>query len=87
MDQYVHRIETELPLFSKHLKSSMNTLTQAVELSIEFNKEKEDLEEAKNLIGVISELLDTMETTEGQLDHFRGVSRLSAATDDSPEPF
>ena len=65
----------------------MNTLTQAVELSIEFNKEKEDLEEAKNLIGVISELLDTMETTEGQLDYFRGVSRLSAATDDSPEPF
>lgn len=71
MDQYVHRIETELPLFSKHLKSGMNTLTQAVEFSIEFNKGEEDLEEAKNLIGVISELQGTMETTEGQLDYFR----------------
>ena len=72
MDQYVHRIESELPLFSKHLNAGLNALTEAVALSIEFKKEKEDREEVRNLVGLISDLRVTMEDSEGQLDYFRG---------------
>ena len=71
MDQYVHRIELELPLFSKHLNVGLNALTQAAALSIELNVQKEDLEKAKDIVSVIHGLRVTMETTENQLDLFR----------------
>ena len=70
MDQYVHRVESELPLFSKHLNASLNTFTETVALSIEFNKE-EDLEKARILVDVISDFLGTMGTAQDQLDYLR----------------
>ena len=71
MDQYVHRIESELPLFSKHLNVGLNALTEAAALSIELNVENEDLETARAIISVIHRLRGAMRTTEDKLDHFR----------------
>ena len=71
MDQYVYRIESELPLFSKHLNVGLNTLTQAAALSIELNVKKEDLEKTRDVVDVIHRLRSTMGTTEDKLDHFR----------------
>ena len=71
MDQYVHRMELELPLFSQHLNAGLNALTRAAALSIEFNIEKEDLEQAKDTVSSIREFRDTMSTVEGQIAIFR----------------
>ena len=68
MDQYVHRIESELPLFSKHINAGLNALTQAATLSIELDQ---DLEQARDTVRVIREPRDTMRTTENYLDTFR----------------
>ena len=71
MDQYVHRIDSELPLFSQHLNAGLNAMTQAAELSLEFNIANEDLEQAKETVSGVHVLMDTMRTTENRLDIFR----------------
>ena len=71
MDQYVHRIETELPLFSRYLNSGMNALTQAAVLSIEFSTDENKIEQIKNNAKFIREFRETMSTVESQLSGFR----------------
>lgn len=71
MDQYVHRIESELPLFSQHLDAGLGALTQAAALSIDYNFEREDLEQAKETLETVSMLRKTMNDTEVQLEYFR----------------
>ena len=71
MDQYVHRMESELPLFNRHLNAGLNAPTRVPALSIEFNIEKKDLEQVRDNVRSIREFRDTMRTTENQLDFFR----------------
>ncbi len=71
MDQYVHRMESELPLFSQHLNAGLNALTRAAALSIELNIEDEGLEQAKDTVSGIREFRDTMSTVEGKIVIFR----------------
>ena len=71
MDQYVHRIETELPLFSRYLNSGMNALTEATVLSIEFSTDENKIEQIKNDAKIIREFRETMGTVESQLSEFR----------------
>ncbi len=71
MDHYAHRMESELPLFSKHLNSGMNAITRAAALSIEFNIEDEDLEQVRENVRSIREFRETMATVEDQLAGFR----------------
>ena len=71
MDQYVDRMELELPLFNQHLNSGMNALTRVAALSIEFNIEDEDLEHVKDDVRSVRKLRETMSTVEGQITGFR----------------
>ncbi len=71
MDQYVHRMESELPLFSEHLNAGMNALTQAATISIEFNADDEGLEQAKENLEAVREFRETMNTVEGQIAAFQ----------------
>lgn len=71
MDQYVHRVESELPLFSQHLNAGMNALTQAAAISIEFTVEGEDLEQAQENVEGIREFRETMSAVEGQISEFQ----------------
>ena len=71
MDQYVHRIELELPLFSQYLDTGLNALTRAAALFIDFNFERDDLEQTKETLGIVRMLRKTMNDTETQLEFFR----------------
>lgn len=71
MDQYVHRMEAELPLFSEHLNAGMGALTRAAAISIEFNVDDEAREQAKENIEGVREFRETMQTVEGQIKTFK----------------
>lgn len=71
MDQYVYRMEAELPLFSKHLNSGMNALIQASQMSIEFAIEGDDLDQVKENLDAIRELCQILTTVEGQITEFQ----------------
>lgn len=81
MDQYVHRMEAELPLFSEHLNAGMTALTKAAAISIEFSVDDEAREQAKENIEGVREFRDTMETVEGQITGFKesvaGIPRMT----------
>ena len=82
MDKYVHRIETEIPLFNRYLNSGMNQLTQAVVLlSIDFNANDDNIEEIKSYVKIIGELRETMYTAENETSGLREtVSSLPRVT-------
>jgi hypothetical protein len=71
MDQYVYRMEAELPLFSKHLNSGMNALIQASQMSIEFAIEDEDLDQVKENLDAIRGFCQTLTTVEEQITAFQ----------------
>lgn len=81
MDQYVHRMEAELPLFSQHMTSSMNFLTKAAELSLDFVVDDTQVEEIRQSKEGVREFRRTMSTVEGQLTEFgaavSGLPRLT----------
>ena len=71
MDQYVHRIESELPLFSQQLDAGIRALTQAAALSIDSSFNREDLEQTKETLETVRMLSTTMNDTENQIEYFR----------------
>ena len=71
MDQYVHRMESELPLFSKHLNSGMTALVQAATLSTRFKVDDNNREQTKTNAQNIREFRETMINTESQMADFR----------------
>jgi hypothetical protein len=75
MDQYVHRMEAELPLFSQHLNSGMNALISAAAMGIEFKIEGDDLEQVKDNLDFVREFRETITTVEGQIGEFQEAVR------------
>lgn len=71
MDQYVHRMESELPLFSKHLNAIMTALTKAAAMSIEFNVDEKAIEQAKENIESTRSFRETMSSVERDIAKFR----------------
>ena len=71
MDQYVHRMDAELPLFNQHLNAGMNALIQASQMAVEFTMEEEDLEQVKENLENVRELHKTLTTVEGQITGFQ----------------
>ncbi len=71
MDQYVHRIESEFPLFSQQLDAGLRALTQAAALSIDYSFNGDDLEQTKETLATVRMLSETMNDTENQLEYFR----------------
>ena len=73
MDQYVHRMEAELPLFGQHLHSGMDFLTRAAELSLDFMADDTQVAEIMQNAESIRNFRKTMSTVEGQLTEFRAA--------------
>ncbi len=66
MDQYVRRMEAELPLFSKHLNSGMDSLVRAASISAELKPQGEGLDQIKYTLGAIRQFRETLSGVEGQ---------------------
>jgi hypothetical protein len=75
MDQYVHRMEAELPLFSQHLNSGMTALINAAAMGIEFKIEGDDLEQVRDNLDAVREFRQTLSTVEGQIGEFQEAVR------------
>lgn len=71
MDQYVHRMEAEIPLFSDHLNAGMVAFTKAAAMSIEFSANDETHEQATENLEGIRSFRKTMETVEGHISDFK----------------
>ncbi|MBL8870504.1 MAG: hypothetical protein JNK90_11965 [Planctomycetaceae bacterium] len=71
MDQYVHRMESELPQFSQHFNDGMAALTKAAAMSLEFNVDEDALEQAKENLEGVRSFRETMATVEGQISEFK----------------
>jgi hypothetical protein len=71
MDQYVQRMEAELPLFSKHLNTGMNAMVQAAAMAIEFEVKDDDLGQAKENFEAVREFSNTLTNVEGQITEFQ----------------
>lgn len=71
MDQYVHRIESELPLFSQHLNAGMNAMIKAAEMSVEFKLDEAGLQQAKESLVATAGFRETMSTVEGKISEFQ----------------
>jgi hypothetical protein len=73
MDQYVHRMDAELPMFNQHLNAGMNALIQASQMVVEFTIENKDLKQVKDNIENVRELHETLIAVEGQIKYFQGA--------------
>lgn len=81
MDQFVHRMEVELPLFREHLKAGMVALIRAAATSIEFTLNDGSRKQASDNLEVVRSFRDAMETSEGQISAFKvSVSSLPRMT-------
>ena len=71
MDQFVDRMDSELPLFSKHLNFGMTALVHAATLSVEFKDIDNKRDEAMANIQSVREFRETMETAEVNVAGFK----------------
>jgi hypothetical protein len=71
MDQYVHRMKAELPLFSQHLSSGMNALVQATGISVELSMLREDHEQIMENLEAIRNFHLIMNSVESQISEFQ----------------
>lgn len=71
MDQYTHRMESEVPLFSEHLDNGMNSLIKASEISIDLSLNNEDISQVEDNLDGIKDFYETLITVEGQMTEFQ----------------
>ena len=71
MDQYVHRIKSEVPLFSEHLSNGMNYLIKASELSIDLTLNSEDRSQVKENLDSVRDFCKNLIIIEGQTTEFQ----------------
>ena len=55
MDNYAHRMESEIPMFAQHLERGMNGITSLATLAIEFNVEDRNIPELRNNVAQIEQ--------------------------------
>ncbi len=83
MDHFVSRMETELPLFSQHLRSGMKCLTLASPIILEIGTTTNDLKQAKSNLEALRDMRDTLGTVEVQIQGFQdSVKSLPRMTSD-----
>jgi ABC-type transporter Mla subunit MlaD len=71
MDQFVSRLEAEVPLFSQHINTGMSAFTQAAAMSVEFTIKDEDLGQIKDNLASVRSFIETTHTVAGQLAAFQ----------------
>lgn len=77
MNQFVARMNQDLPLFRQHLDRGVDAFTRAVPIYLEINEDRSELKE------VITSMIDAMEEMVTSMEGFRGsvhgLPRLTAA--------
>ncbi len=71
MDQFVHRMEAELPLFSQHLSTGMNALIHGAAIAVELTIDAEAQEQIKDSLEGIRTFHETLTVVEGQIRGFQ----------------
>jgi hypothetical protein len=71
MDQFVYRIEAELPLFNRHLNAGMNALIMAAAMGIEYKIEGEDLEQVRDNLHAVRDFRESLMSVEGKIYEFQ----------------
>lgn len=62
MDQFVQRMDAEIPLFAAHLDNGMNAFIRAATLSLEFQTDEKNAREAKQALEILHRTLTEIET-------------------------
>jgi exonuclease VII small subunit len=71
MEQYVFRMDAEIPLFSKHLNTGMNAMVKAAEIVVDINLQGEDLEQLLENVQAMRSFRHTISTTIDSLSSFQ----------------
>lgn len=71
MDQYVERVEAEIPLFSLNLDEGMNALIDSTKLMVEFGVSESDRTQAIGALEAMVTLRETLTSTENSITQFR----------------
>ncbi len=71
MEQFVFRMDAEIPLFSRHLNAGMQAMVKAAELVVDFSVQGEDLEQLNDNLQSIRTFRESMETTNSQISGLR----------------
>lgn len=83
MDQFVYRMDAELPLFSQHLRSGMECLTHAATIVIEMRITDDDLEQVRENLDPLRNMRSTLQVVEEQIRDFQeSVRSLPRMTSD-----
>lgn len=72
IEQYVHRIDAELPLFNQHLNVGMNALIQASQIAVELTVATEGLDQARANIENVRDLHENFTSLEESILNFQG---------------
>jgi hypothetical protein len=87
MDQYVARMEAELPLFGQNLDKGMQALIRAAMLSVEFETTDAEQGQAREGLQAILAFRDTLSQTELHIQEFRttvaGLPRMTSTLNKS----
>ncbi len=71
MDQYVERIEAEIPLFAKNLDEGMNALIDTTKLIVEFNISESDQTQARGALEALASLSEVLASSENIISQFQ----------------
>lgn len=77
MDQFVQRMDAEIPLFAAHLENGMNTFIRAATLSVEFRSVEDDAGETQQALEGITTFTLRSEILNPLLQHSRPQYQLS----------
>jgi len=71
MEQFVFRMDAEIPLFSRHLNSGMHAMVKAAEVVVDFNVQGANLDQLHENLAAVKTFRETIETTKSQICAFR----------------
>ncbi|SDU67564.1 DUF4062 domain-containing protein [Desulfobacula phenolica] len=71
MDQYVQRMDAEIPIFGQHLNIGMNAIVKTAAMTIEFKVESDDLMQAKENLVAVRGFSDSLTNVEHQITEFQ----------------
>jgi hypothetical protein len=71
MDQYVERVEAEIPLFSRNLDEGMNALIDSTKLMVDFGVSESNRTQAIGALEAIVTLRETLASTENSITQFQ----------------
>ena len=71
MDQYVERVEEEIPLFSQNLDEGMNAIIDTTKIMVEFGVGESDRTQARGTLEAVVTLRETLALTENNINQFQ----------------